>query len=64
MARYKFRGENVFDSLTGKHIPKSMDNSDYRDFLDSGEVADPEPIPDPWIATRSDRNQRLSATDW
>jgi len=41
-----------------------MDNRDYLEFLDSGEVAEAEPIPDPWIKIRGDRNALLSATDW
>ena len=72
MAKYKISGSGVIDTENNSHIPNDSRNyhwREYQDWVELGNTPDPEfteqqILDNVWNDLRSERNSRLTATDF
>ena len=64
---YRIKGDGVIRLSDNAAIPNTSGNRDwqlYQKWLAEGNTPEPEEAVDPLIAVRSDRNRRLTGSDW
>lgn len=67
MSRYKLTDNGVLDQEARAFIPNAEGNrqwNQYQSWLTEGNTPDPKDVIDPWVAIRSQRDAKLSQSDW